>query len=83
LRKGNTAIAIILKVYDIAIKFEIIGKGKAFPFFRYKLSLFKLYLLLLSKIIVSYKKCIVGLQANNIKRFFAIKKARIISRLFY
>jgi hypothetical protein len=83
LREGNTAIAIVLEVYDIAVKFEIVGKGKAFLFLCYKLSLLKLHLLLLSKIIVSYEKCIVGLQANDIKRFIAIKKAGIVGRLFY
>ena len=83
MRKGNIAIAIILEVYDTAIKFKIVGKGKAFPFLCYKLSLLKLYLLLLSKTIVSYKKYIVGLQANNTKRFLAIKKAKIVSRLLY
>jgi hypothetical protein len=83
LYKGNIAIAIVLKVYNITIKFEIISKGKAFLFLCYKLSLFKLYLLLFSKIIVFYKKRIIGLQANNIKRFLAIKKAGIIGRLLY
>jgi hypothetical protein len=83
LYKGNIAIAIILEVYNTAIEFEIIGKGKAFLFLCYKLSLFKFHLLLFSKIIVSYKKCIVGLQANNTKRFLAIKKVGIISRLLY
>ena len=61
LREGNTAIAIILEVYDITIKFEIVGKGKAFPFLCYKLSLFKLYLLLFSKTIIFYKKYIINL----------------------
>jgi len=76
--EGNTAIAIVLEVYNIAVEFEIMGKGKALLFLCYKLSLFKLYLLLLSKIIVSYKKYIISLQANNIKRFSTIEKAEIV-----
>jgi hypothetical protein len=80
LYKGNF---IIFKVYNTIIKFEIIAKSKAFLFLRYKLSLFKLYLFLLSKTFISYKKCIISLQADNTKRFLAIKKAKIISRLFY
>jgi hypothetical protein len=80
LRKGNP---IVFKVYNVTIKFEIIARSKAFLFLRYKLSLLKLYLFLLSKTFISYKKCIIGLQADNTKRFLAIKKARIVSRLFY
>jgi hypothetical protein len=85
LRKGNTAIAItiVLKVYNAIVKFEIISKSKLFPFLCYKLRLFKLYLFLFSKTFISYKKCIIGLQANNTKRFFAIKKTRIIYELIY
>jgi len=82
LRKSNAtiAIAIVVKVYNIAIKFETMGKSKAFLFFSYKLSAFKLYLLFFSKtFIFFYKKYIISLQANNAKRFLAIEKAEIVS----
>jgi len=82
LRKGNTTIA-LFKMYNTTIKLKVIVISKAFAFLSYKLGLFKLYLLLLSKIFVSYKKRIIGLQTDNTKRFLAIKKARIIGRLFY
>ena len=59
--KGNTAIAVVLEVYDTAVEFKIVGKGKAFLFLRHKLSLLKLYLLLLNKTFVSYEKRIIGL----------------------
>jgi hypothetical protein len=75
LYKGNITIA-IFKIYNITIKLKVIVISKAFAFLGYKLGLFKLYLLLLSKIFVSYKKHIIGLQTDNIKRFFCYKEGK-------
>jgi hypothetical protein len=82
LREGNIAIA-LFKMYNITIKLKVIVISKAFAFLGHKLGLLKLHLLLLSKTFVSYEKRIIGLQTDNTKKFLAIKKARIIGRLFY
>ena len=74
--KGDAII--VSKVYNAAIKLKIVSKSKVFTLLSYKLSLLKLYLFLLSKTFVSYKKRIISLKANDAKWLIAIKETRIV-----